>query len=167
MSHNILVAYASWAGSTQSVAEYLGARLQELGETVEVLPAKKVKDIDAYDSIVLGAAVRGGMLHNDAHLFIDRFAQTLPPKKVAFFVVCMTMRENTPESQAQADAYIESLVAKSPGIELVARGKFGGVMDATKLKGLIRLMMSRAPQGDFRDWEAINKWATELHEKLK
>lgn len=167
MEQRILVAYASWAGSTQSVAETIGTRLQELGETVEILPAKKVQDISTYDVIILGSAVRGGMLHNDAHLFVERFAQTLPSKKVACFVVCMTMREDTPENQAQADAYIESLVSKSPGLKLLARGKFGGVMDASKLKGLFRLMMARAPQGDYRNWEAINEWITRLHEKLK
>ena len=167
MPNNILIAYSTWAGSTQSVAEFIGKRLHELGETIKILPARKVKDIRAYDVVILGSAVRAGMIHNDSHLFVQHFAKTLPSKKVAYFVVCTTMSKDTPENRAQADSYIESLVAKVPEVNLISRGQFGGAIDVTKLKGLIRIMMSHVPQGDYRDWDAIKKWTDDLHQKLE
>ena len=167
MSNKILVAYATWAGATQSVAEFIGKTMQEKGEPVEVLPAKSVKDISGYDAVILGTAVHAGMLNNDSHNFVQRFAVQLPAKKVAYFVVCLTMSKDTPENCAQADAYIETLVKLAPEAKLLGRGKFGGVMDATKLRGLIRLMMSHSPQGDYRNWDAIKKWTEDLYMKLK
>ncbi|MBI5957219.1 MAG: flavodoxin, partial [Chloroflexi bacterium] len=57
MSHKILVAYASRAGSTAGVAEAIGKTLSENGAQVEVRPMQDVKDLTPYGAVVAGSAI--------------------------------------------------------------------------------------------------------------
>jgi len=47
-------------------------------------------------------------------------------------------------------------------------GLFAGVMDYSKLSFMLRLMMKAmgSPEGDFRDWEAIRAWASQVRARL-
>ena len=48
MSKQILVTYASRAGSTAGVAEAIGKTLAESGARVDVIPMNEVKDLSPY-----------------------------------------------------------------------------------------------------------------------
>jgi hypothetical protein len=49
-------------------------------------------------------------------------------------------------------------------VQPVDVGLFAGVMDYSKLLFIFRLMMKAmgSPEGDFRDWEAIRDWASQV-----
>jgi len=54
-------------------------------------------------------------------------------------------------------------------VQPVEVGLFAGAMDYSKLPFILRLLMKamKSPQGDFRDWEAITSWATDIAAVLK
>lgn len=169
----VLVAYASWTGSTEEVAEVIADVLRDSGARAEVRPASDVDDLDGYGAVVLGTAVRAGRVHRDAVGFTRRHRRTLARLPVAHFVVCMTMKDDTEESRATSLGFLKKLREEAPEVEPVDVGLFAGALPSTdeelKTKPLaVRLMMKmmKVEGGDFRDWAAIKAWAGQLSSKL-
>jgi menaquinone-dependent protoporphyrinogen oxidase len=71
MSNQILVAYASRAGSTAGVAEAIGQTLAESGAQVEVRPMQDVEDLAPYRAVVAGSAIQGGKWLPEAMQFMQ------------------------------------------------------------------------------------------------
>jgi menaquinone-dependent protoporphyrinogen oxidase len=92
---------------------------------------------------------------------------------VAYFVVCLTMAEDTPENRQTTLAYLDPLRKAAPEVEPVDIGLFAGaVLDDTEefkrlFPGLkfVAKAMAR-DMDDHRDWEAIRAWATGLKPAL-
>ncbi len=66
-------------------------------------------------------------------------------------------------------SFLDPLLRKVPLVKPINVGFFKGKLDYSKLDfiswlvmKLIRLIYKRAPEGDFRNWEAIRSWATSL-----
>ncbi len=72
------------------------------------------------------------------------------------------MSEDNQQNRIQTEGYLELLYKAASGIKPISTGLFAGVMDATKLKGWWRFVMSRTLQGDFRKWEKIKAWVVAL-----
>ncbi|RJR21956.1 MAG: hypothetical protein C4582_07195 [Desulfobacteraceae bacterium] len=102
MSNKVLVAYASKSGSTREAAEAVGRVLQESGLEVEVYPVAQIKNVDPYQAVIIGSAVRVGRLLPEALKFAEKHAGELAHKKTAYFTVCMTMHEDTPKNRETA-----------------------------------------------------------------
>jgi len=165
MSKKVLLAYASRAGSTAEVAERIGNILKDLDLDVDVRSVKEVTDITGYDSVVIGSAVRMFKLLPETMKFANRFRDKLKNKPVAYFIVCLTMYENSEESRAKAQEYLKPLLdIKQP----ISTGLFGGKMDYSKLSFIWRILFKgRIPEGDFRNWDLIEEWARNLGVALK
>jgi menaquinone-dependent protoporphyrinogen oxidase len=165
MTKKVLLAYASRAGSTAEVAGRMGNILKGLGFNVDVKSVKEVTDITGYDSIVIGSAVRMFKLLPETVKFANRFRDELKNKPVAYFIVCLTMYENSEESRAKAQEYLKPLLKTKQPISI---GLFGGKMDYSKLSFIWRILFKgRIPEGDFRNWNLIEEWAKNLGEELK
>ena len=52
--NKILVAYATMAGSTVEVAQGVGEEIAKSGYQVDILPINEIKDLQAYDGVVIG-----------------------------------------------------------------------------------------------------------------
>jgi menaquinone-dependent protoporphyrinogen oxidase len=167
MSDKTLIAYATKAGSTAEVAQAIGQELREQGAEVDVRLMKDVKEVGSYTAVIVGSAIRMGKLLSEVTKFVKKNRDALGRVPVAYFVVCLTMKDDTEENRHTVDGYLDPVREM---IEPVDVGLFAGVLDCDKLGFPWGPMMRRAkdqfPEGDYRDWEAIRAWARQVHARL-
>jgi len=165
---DILVAYATAAGSTTGVAEAVGEVFREAGATVDVASAKDVTDVSGYSAVVVGSGIRAGRPYAEAKKFLAAQEAALSGMPVACFIVCATLQNNTEQDLSEAAGYADALATAAPRVQPVAKGAFAGAMDFGKLPFLMRLIVKamKSQEGDWRDWDAIRGWAAEVYPKL-
>ncbi len=153
-----LVLYGTRAGSTAEVAEFVGRCLSASGWSVDVEPVGAAKALGGYDAAVIGSAVRKGSVLPEVQDLVKTRKAELQRMSVAYFITCMTLREDTPEHRARANGFLAPLRSL---VEPSEAGLFAGKMDYSKLDAGSRLMAKVVgiPRGDFRDWTAIATWA--------
>lgn len=169
MSTRILIAYASEFGSTRKVVEALAEALHD-GETdVEVRLVWDINDVSSYDAVVVGSAIYNGQWLPEAVYFVQSYAAQLSTMPVAYFVVSMTMRVDTPENRRGVLSYLEPVRKAAPSVRPVDIGLFAGQLRYRNLPPLARLVFwitARLPTGDYRDWDAIRRWAAQVRPML-
>jgi menaquinone-dependent protoporphyrinogen oxidase len=171
MSDSILVAYATRYGSTQEVAERVAATLREHGLTVDVKPARQVRDLEGYRAVVLGAPLYIGRWLKDAQNFLKRHQQALIERPVAMFTLGPTRAEELKAPQVRDQ--LDQELAKYPWLKPITAELFGGKYDPASLRfpdSLLGILpaspLHNAPASDIRDWDAISTWANSLATKL-
>jgi len=157
----VLVTYATKAGSTIGVAEQIARALRSDGFTVTLHKIEKDLDPTPYDAVVIGSAIRVGSWLPPAVNFVEQHASVLANRPVAFFSVCMTLHEDTPEHRDEVYGYT------APVRQMLtpqAEGFFAGSMDYGLLSFPVRMLIKRigVPEGDYRDWNTIDMWARAL-----
>ena len=165
MKDKILVAYASRAGSTGEVAEVIGQVLREAGVAVDVRLAKDMTDLSPYRVVIVGSGIRVGKWLPEAVEFVENHRETLSQISVAYFLVCLTLKEDTEENRREVSTYLDPVCEIVQPVDV---GLFAGVLDYSKLPFILRLVMKamKSPEGDFRDWEAIRAWAGQVRDRL-
>ena len=166
MEDKILVAYASRTGSTGEVAETIGEVLRDGGATVDIHWAKDVTNVNAYRAVVAGSAIYMGQWMSEAVKFVKTHQDALSRMPVAYFAVCLTMKDDTEANRRTVAAYLDPV---REVVQPVGLGLFAGRLDSSKLPFHYRLIIKamKQPEGDYRDWEAIRTWAGELLPVLK
>ena len=144
-----------------------------MGAQVDVAPAKVVRDISPYGAVVVGTSVHMGRVPSAVTRFVKRHRQALRRVPVAYFVVCLTMAEDTPENRQQAEGYLDPVRKAAPDVEPVDIGLFAGAVlaDTEEFERLFfgfKPIIRATAQGlsDERDWDAIRAWAERLRPAL-
>jgi menaquinone-dependent protoporphyrinogen oxidase len=160
-----LVVYGTKSGCTAGIAERIGEDLATHGATVEVVSADKAGNPTDYDAVVVGSGVRAGQWHAAAKSWVEANAAALKSKPVAFFTCCLTARE--PDKQAEVRAYTDPVIAAT-GIQPIDIGLFAGWFESKEFgfaeRSILKLM--KTPEGDFRDWAAIDAWTDAVAPEL-
>jgi menaquinone-dependent protoporphyrinogen oxidase len=161
---NILIAYASAYGSTGGVAEAIGKELCRKGAKVDVFLMKNVKNLSSYQGVVVGSAIYRGKWMPEAVNFVRGHAEILQQVPVAYFMVCMTMRQPTEENRRKALAFLDPVLQTIPQVKPVDIAPFAGAMHYNNLSWLNKTVIQSkgGSEGDFRDWKAIQTWAQGL-----
>ena len=161
MKNRLLVAYGSRCGSTGGVAESIGQVLSTAGATVDVRLVKDVKDLSLYQAVMVGSAIRMGKWLPEAVEFVKTHQDRLSRVPVAYFAVCLAMKEDTVENRRKALGYLDPVLKQFSQVKPVDIGLFAGAVDYKKLSFAYSLILQvmGAPEGDFRNWEAIQTWA--------
>ncbi len=163
MGKQILIAYASGSGSTGEVAEAIGKVIAEADVTVNVSTVQDVADLTDYGAVVLGSSIRAGRWLPEALKFLETHREALSRIPVAYFTTCLTMVTDTDDSRRTVLAYMEPVRQLAPEIKPVGLGLFAGSLDPQR-PSMIRV--KQLPQGDYRNWDAIEAWAKEIRPAL-
>lgn len=118
MSRHLLVGYASRDGSTAEVAEAVGHVLRESGASVDVLPVDDLQSIAGYDAVVLGTAIWAGKPLPEMRRFVAEQQDALGRLPVACFILCDTLKEDTPANRQVALGYAAPLRAVKEPVSL-------------------------------------------------
>ncbi|MGF1470397.1 MAG: flavodoxin domain-containing protein [Rubrobacteraceae bacterium] len=168
----LLVSVASKHGATAEIAEELGraldAALRERGigngdEVVDVRPAEEVDSVDGYDAVVLGSAVYAGHWLKPARELAERHARALSEKPVWLFSSGPVGDPPKPEEDPVDVAEIlEATKAREHRV-------FAGRLDRARLGFAEKAVMLalRAPEGDFRNWQSVGKWAVDVADTVR
>lgn len=166
-TNNILIAYASRAGTTGEVAEVIGQVLCEAGAAVDVRQTKDVTDLSAYQAVVLGSAIYMGSWMADAINFVNNHRAALSQIPLATFTVSMLMVDRPEEyQQLIAKHFTES--EQQPRLQPVSNSIFAGRIEYNRLSFFYRSIaqMMKAKEEDRRDWSAIRSWAQTVASQL-
>ena len=177
MMDKVLICYGTRYGSTAEVANAMAKAAIRLGVPVDIVNLKESSppsDISDYSLIVIGSGIRAGQWTGAPLQFMKNNLDELAKKKVALFVVCGYAASDDKCGQAQID-YLDT-IAKDVGLSPTSTGLFGGVFDMTKYNFVVRklvkgIIKKELPPGaevpekiDYRDWNQITQWMTELLE---
>jgi menaquinone-dependent protoporphyrinogen oxidase len=161
MKNSVLVAYASKCGSTGGVADAIGQVLCSTGTSVDVRLVGSVRDLSPYRAVILGSAIRMGRWLPEAVDFVMRHGDALGRMPTAYFVVCLTMRDDTPENRSKVLAYLDPVRGKAPQMQPANIGLFPGAVDFSRLSFVYKSILKAKgiSEGDFRDWASVRTWA--------
>jgi len=166
MHKKILVTYASRSGSTQAVAQTVGEELVNLGAEVDLRFLLDVKHVENYDAIIIGAPLRSGKWLPEATRFVYSHQPQLRKKSVAYFVVCMTLHNDTPKNQQKV---LSALETASDYVKPIDIGLFAGNLNRKNMPswwGRIVTKLSGLPEGDYRNFPLIRRWGITVGKKI-
>jgi menaquinone-dependent protoporphyrinogen oxidase len=157
----VLVTAASKHGSTADIASAITRVLHLRGVEADEQDPESVHDLTPYDVVVLGSGVYAGRWLPAARSLIDRCDRQFPGRRVYLF---SSGPLGTPPVPADEPDMSRS-VARTGAVE---HRVFAGRLDKRDLGRLERTMVRavRAPEGDYRDWEAVTEWATEIADSV-
>lgn len=157
----VLVAYGSKYGSTREIADAIAAELTTLSFEVDTMAACDVLSVQAYDAVIIGSAVYGGLWRRDAEQLIKDQAPVLRYRDVWTFSV--GIETIVSEGQPKDIAY-----RLSDSVNAKEHRRFTGALNPDKLnvgeRALIRAL--DPPLGDFRDFAEVRLWAQEIGTRL-
>ena len=192
----VLVAYATMAGSTVDVAQAVGEEIVKSGLQVDILPIGEIKDLQAYDGVVVGGPMIMGW-HRESLRFLKKNREAFQHIPLAVFVMATSLTQTSETSMDGVPVYVDEKLPKLPTnedrlnfkeryarlsnylrpilkatlpVKPVSIGVFGGRLEYGRLKWwavLFVMLIIQAPAGDRRNWLAIRSWAAGLPAALQ
>ncbi|MBT8165858.1 MAG: flavodoxin [Acidimicrobiia bacterium] len=159
---NVLVTAASKHGATAEIAEAVGRVLTEHGHVSSVVAPEEVRHVDDFDAVVIGSAVYAGHWLKPAKELIERTQERLVAIPVWTFSSGPIGDPAKPDEDPVDVADVLSAVNSTEHM------LFAGKLDKETLGFAERAITKalKAPDGDFRDWDAISAWATAIASEL-
>jgi menaquinone-dependent protoporphyrinogen oxidase len=155
-----LVCFASRHGATAGIAEAIGVAIREAGAEATVAEAGAAPDPGGFDAVVLGSAIYFGGWLEAAEEYANAHAESLKERPVWIFSSGPLGEPDNllPEGEPERAAPFRELTGARE------HRVFAGRLDKSVLKLREKMMVSalRAPEGDFRDWEAIAAFGREV-----
>ena len=160
----VLVTAASRHGATHEIASALAAGLSRRGVDAEARPTEELGSLDGYDAFVVGSAVYIGRWLEPAQRLVEEHADTLATAPVWLF----SSGPLGPPDALKPEGDPVEVASFMEATAAVDHRVFAGRLDRKLLSfGEKAVVVAvRAPEGDFRDWEAIDGYAAEIASQL-
>lgn len=162
-----LVTAASKHGGTLEIAETIARVLEEHGLSAELVEIDEVRNLGSYDAYVVGSGIYLGNWLKEAHRFIDTHARELAERPTWLFASGSIVGEPpvADDPNALRAGLVERLVETTNARE---HKLFAGKLDMSKLGLLEKAAVhgAHASEGDYRDWDEVERWATDIAAQL-
>lgn len=155
----ILVAVASKHGSTYEIAEAIAEELEEVGVNAELQEIKQDPYIPDYDAAIIGSAVYMGRWLKEATRYLEN-NQVLLQKIPIWLFSSGPLGDDLMEDEGEPYNLNELFeITKARGHKV-----FVGKLDEKDLglREKLVIRMVKAPTGDFRDWQDVSDWVSEI-----
>lgn len=164
----VLVAFATRFGSTREIVSAIVAELRSEGFDAHAAEATSALNPDDYDAFVIGSPLYGSKWMGAAGMFAAITSERIAGKPVALFSVGTLGVTNAEAGQAEHDAFITNLKAVAPKLNVIDDAVFTGYFERSNLPWYLRIIdrFAPTPQGDHRDWPAIQTWAKSVAAKF-
>ncbi len=177
-----LIVYGTSFGATKGTSEEIAGILREEHYDIKLVNAQeeKIKDISAYQLVIVGSSLANCRWNSQAEEFLKKFQNDLDHKALALFVSSVNpiaKREgNTEEMARLRKIALEDKIAKY-NLKPIMTGVFGGILNYNKMGFLARKGMEIAFKTrlqntgfqevepgvyDLRDWDEIRSWTRDL-----
>jgi menaquinone-dependent protoporphyrinogen oxidase len=156
----VLVTAASRHGATHEIADAIAAGLERRGVDAGVQRAEELMSLDGYDAFVIGSAVYVGRWLDTARELVESNASALAERPVWLF----SSGPLGPPDALKPEGDPVDVAAIAEAVSAQDHRVFAGRLDRKLLSfGEKAVVLAvRAPEGDFRDWEAIDGFAGEI-----
>ena len=161
----VLVAYATYYGATRDIAARIAQVLSKDGLQPALRSVDDTMSADGFDAYVLGSAVHAGHWLKPAAQFFRREVSALDGRPVWLFS-SGPLGDAVDKPQPDPKEIAEFRHSTAIRDHIV----FGGAFNHASAAGtglLKRTIGHFMPEGDFRDWPAIETWAHSIAQDLK
>lgn len=169
----VLVAYSSKYGATRGIADRIGERLTGLGHEVDIERCRDVEYPEGFDAFIIGSAAYMGRWRKDARRFVKHNADLLADRSVWLFSSgpLGTKRVDDEGNDVLTGAEPKEFDQFTERIHPRGTMVFFGALHKDGLRGPDRILdwmpaNDALPEGDFRDWAAIDAWTDSVHAQL-
>jgi menaquinone-dependent protoporphyrinogen oxidase len=160
----VLVVVASKHGATTEIAEALARSMADCPAgraaalSAVVIAAQQRPDPAPFDAVLIGSAVYAGRWLDAAREYATHYAAALRARPSWLFSSGPIGEPPFPPDEPHDAAPLAAITGAR------AHRVFPGRLDKNRLSFGERAMVTamRAPVGDFRDWDEIAGWATEI-----
>ena len=158
----VLVSTASKHGSTAEIGARIGGVIEARGHRVDVLRPEDVDDVVPYDVVVLGSAVYAGRWQKEARQLVEREGGVLVQRPVWLF---SSGPIGDPPKPDEDPVDIADVMAATKAED---HRVFAGRLDRRSLSFPERAIVAalHVADGDDRDWDAIDAWATSIADAI-
>ena len=158
----ILVAYASKHGATEGIAKRIAEKLRQMGKEAEARPVETVTELGGYEAFVIGSAIYYDSWLQEAVEWVRHNEAILATRPVWLFGSGPLGTEVKDDEPKQMSEFQQALRPRGQRI-------FFGALEPGHMSLGERLIAKavHAPQGDFRDWGAVDAWAVSIAQGLE
>ena len=169
----ILILYSTTDGHTLKICGRLRQVIEQAGHQVTLVPiddAAKV-NLQAFDTLVIGASIRYGRHSQAVHDFIQRNTPLLESKANAFFSVNIVARKpnrNQPDTNPYLRKFLKQIAWRPQALAVFA-GKLDypryGVFDRFMIRFI--MLMTHGPTDptaviEFTDWQQVEAFGRRI-----
>lgn len=164
----VLVAYATRFGSTREIANAIVHELNTAGMDAHAAEATGALNPNDYDAFVIGSPLYGSKWLSAAGMFAAITSDRIDGKPVALFSIGTLGVGDEAAGNAEHEEFIGDLTEVAPKLNIVADAVFTGYFERSNLPWYLRIIdrFAPTPQGDHRDWAAIQAWTKSLVTKF-
>jgi menaquinone-dependent protoporphyrinogen oxidase len=176
----ILILYGTNNGQARKVAERIEEVVKGRDHEVEMVQGNKASDEftpEGFDAAIIGTSIYMGSHQISVKKLVKANTDAFNRIPTAYFCVCLTATQTTPEAKAEVEGYIRDFTDYT-GLKPKKTAAFAGALkypDYNLVKRFASKLLARKLGLDtdtkqyfeYTDWNAVTKFAEEFLESVK